>query len=126
MQRRSLEDIKVLASKHGGECLSTTYRNIRSPSLLWRCAQGHEFEATGWNVLRGGWCPTCRVPRRGLQAETLARFIEIALPILLRGEPHVKAARALGVSAPRFRKILRSDPMFATFRLKGPGRPLGR
>lgn len=123
MRRRNLEDMLHLAATHGGECLSTGYRNIRNPPLQWRCAHGHEFESTAWNVLRGGWCPTCRTPKRGLQPETLARFVEIALPILLRGESHVKA---LGVSASRFSKILRSDPRFAAFRWKGPGRPLGR
>ena len=47
------------AKSLGGEILSTEYRNIHS-KYRWRCALGHEWDATWGNVLhRDSWCKTC-------------------------------------------------------------------
>ena len=46
------------AKAKGGECLSTEYIN-RKTKLRWRCAEGHEWEATSHHVKRGTWCGTC-------------------------------------------------------------------
>ncbi len=52
-------DMKAAAEFRGGQCLSATaggpYEKLR-----WRCAFGHEFEASPMLVLKGGhWCPEC-------------------------------------------------------------------
>lgn len=56
-----INDMRGAAKFRGGECLSETMENgeIFRP-LKWKCAFGHEFEATPNLVLRGGhWCPEC-------------------------------------------------------------------
>lgn len=57
-KRLSLGTMQRIASRRGGTCLSTTYRSIRD-KFLWRCSEGHEWYASGDNVRRGSWCPTC-------------------------------------------------------------------
>jgi hypothetical protein len=55
----TLEDMQRLARERGGECLSTEYRNS-AEKLRWRCARGHEWEATGRDVRNSdSWCPKC-------------------------------------------------------------------
>ena len=56
--RGTIEQMQVVAKKHRGKCLSTTYVNNRT-KLRWRCKKGHEWEATPSNVTRGTWCPVC-------------------------------------------------------------------
>ncbi|AMO94021.1 hypothetical protein CFter6_1309 [Collimonas fungivorans] len=48
-----------MAAARGGECLSDTYVNIQS-HLLWRCAYGHEWQATPAQIARNHWCPGCQ------------------------------------------------------------------
>ena len=50
--------MKALATEHGGRCLSRRYVNKRTP-MEWECGEGHRWEATPANVLRGHWCHTC-------------------------------------------------------------------
>ena len=50
--------MRELAHHLGGECVSTDYVNVRT-HLRWRCAAGHEWEASPANVKRGHWCPFC-------------------------------------------------------------------
>jgi len=47
-----------LAKKRNGECLSTEYINAHT-KLLWKCADGHEWEAKPNNIQQGKWCPIC-------------------------------------------------------------------
>lgn len=54
--------MRRLGRYHGGECLSLEYVNAER-KLRWRCAVGHEWEATPTNVVAGHWCPKCN--RRG-------------------------------------------------------------
>lgn len=56
--KKSLELLKEVARKNGGECLATSYPN-QSVKLPWRCANGHEWMSTGQIILGGSWCPTC-------------------------------------------------------------------
>ncbi|WP_410592287.1 zinc-ribbon domain-containing protein [Bacillus sp. SIMBA_074] len=45
--------------KRGGECLSINYHS-NGERLKWRCAKGHEWEATPNNIKsKGQWCPEC-------------------------------------------------------------------
>lgn len=58
----SIDDYRQAAAFRGGEVLSQT---ADSPykKITWRCADGHEFEATPFAVLRGGhWCDKCCYP----------------------------------------------------------------
>ena len=54
----SLDALKKTANEHGGECLSTEYINNRH-KYLWRCSEGHEWEAKANNLRSGSWCPKC-------------------------------------------------------------------
>jgi len=57
--RLTLEDLKAVAASKGGECLSTVYVNALS-NLRWRCAKGHEWEATPSSIKNGDtWCLIC-------------------------------------------------------------------
>ncbi len=57
----SLEDSKGAAEFRGGECLSgSMVQGDWTTKLKFRCAFGHEFEASPRLVLEGGhWCPVC-------------------------------------------------------------------
>src|SRR5438128_11201609 len=57
-EQLTLARMQEAAAKLGGECLSTEYKDLRTP-MRWRCAQGHEWEAQGQNVRRGKWCLRC-------------------------------------------------------------------
>jgi hypothetical protein len=56
--QNSLAAVKDFAKNKGGLCLSKNYSN-RQSKLLWKCAEGHEWEATYSHVSRGSWCPEC-------------------------------------------------------------------
>jgi len=60
----TIKDMKVLADKRGGKCLSDTYVNNRT-KLLWECVEGHQWEAIPATVKRGRWCPICARFRSG-------------------------------------------------------------
>ncbi|MDE6444622.1 MAG: NAD(P)-dependent oxidoreductase [Muribaculaceae bacterium] len=56
-----IEDMREAARFRGGKCLSNEMEkgDLGTP-LKWRCAFGHEFEATPRLVLKGGhWCKEC-------------------------------------------------------------------
>ena len=63
----TIEDMQKAAAKRGGECLSETYVNSRQ-KLLWRCAKGHKWEAVGYSIRSGTWCPVCAGKRPKLTA----------------------------------------------------------
>lgn len=54
-----LREIQEIAAKRGGVCLSTEYRPARE-RMRFRCAQGHEWEASSGHISEGSWCPKCR------------------------------------------------------------------
>jgi len=53
-----LEELKELAKKFGGECLSDFYINSDT-KIRWRCKDGHKFEAVAYSVKNHQWCPVC-------------------------------------------------------------------
>jgi hypothetical protein len=59
-----IKDMQQAAKFRGGECLSKTMtKGDLTTKLKWRCAFGHEFEASPTLVLLGGyWCPDCEAP----------------------------------------------------------------
>ena len=54
----SIEEMRKLATKRGGMCISDKYVNNRI-KLLWRCAEGHEWKTAPTMILQGYWCPRC-------------------------------------------------------------------
>ncbi|MGB0390730.1 MAG: zinc-ribbon domain-containing protein [Salibacteraceae bacterium] len=54
-----LEYMKKIAKQRDGKCLSKNYSNVKT-KLLWRCSEGHQFEATPDNVRKGAWCGKCK------------------------------------------------------------------
>jgi hypothetical protein len=68
-QRHDL--LERLASKRGGSLLERDYVGGHLP-LTVRCANGHRFQLTAKNLMRGLWCARCRPLNR--QSE----FLELA------------------------------------------------
>ena len=62
------EQMRQIARERGGRCLSTAYRNGRTP-LLWECSQRHRWRARPANIKggtrkKGSWCLECYNTRR--------------------------------------------------------------
>jgi len=56
--RLTIADMKKLARKKKGKCLSSDYVNNRT-KLLWECSNGHQWRTTPMTINKGSWCPTC-------------------------------------------------------------------
>src|SRR5438132_8433503 len=55
----TIEEARRLAYNKNGQCLSGKYINSSSP-LLWKCAEGHEWESLLSNVKNNNsWCLEC-------------------------------------------------------------------
>ena len=63
-RRGTIEDLRAVAAKKEGECLSVEYLGD-DKNHLWRCREGHEWPALPTNVKKGSWCPDCAGNRRG-------------------------------------------------------------
>ena len=72
-ERRTIEEMQLLAELEGGNCLSTEYVNVAT-SLEWQCANGHTWFAKPTEVKNGSWCPTCT----GVAGEVLERARDFA------------------------------------------------
>jgi hypothetical protein len=57
-RRASIEDMKELARKKGGNCISENYINSQT-KLKWQCKEDHVWEAKPNCISRGQWCPYC-------------------------------------------------------------------
>jgi hypothetical protein len=68
MQKLDISQMKTLARKRGGKCVSTHYVNC-GVALLWECANGHRWSAVPSSIRKGTWCPECAGVRRGTIAE---------------------------------------------------------
>lgn len=72
--RYTLEDMQRVARARGGECVSKRFVTMNH-RLRWRCAEGHEWRATGSQVATTGtWCAACV----GLARGTIAEMRELA------------------------------------------------
>ena len=58
VSKYDIKQIREIAKKRDGKCLSDTYRNNRT-KLKWMCAKGHTWEAVLSSVNQGRWCPYC-------------------------------------------------------------------
>jgi hypothetical protein len=54
----ALAKIHDAAQQRGGACLSETYQGMLHHYRM-RCSAGHEWLATGNNILSGRWCRLC-------------------------------------------------------------------
>jgi hypothetical protein len=55
----TLTEMKKVAKKCGGLCLSKKYISTRL-ALVWQCKKGHVWKASPSSVIkRQNWCPTC-------------------------------------------------------------------
>ena len=57
-KRLTIEEMKGIACKRKGKCLSDVYFNART-SLDWQCAKGHTWRAAPDTIKSGSWCPYC-------------------------------------------------------------------
>lgn len=55
---KSIEDLRALAARRGGSCVSKS-RVAMNGNSLWRCAQGHAWRTQPRTVSEGSWCPRC-------------------------------------------------------------------
>ena len=54
-----IRDLVAYAESRGGRLLSPEFRGARTPHR-WCCAVDHEFQASPWILIYGGyWCPDC-------------------------------------------------------------------
>ncbi len=70
--------LHTLAAEQGGVVLSAQYINDCT-KLTFRCAKGHEFEASPGHVKSGKWCPSCGYARVGRvkRERSLAQLTEM-------------------------------------------------
>jgi hypothetical protein len=59
----TIAEMKDIAQKRGGRCLSKEYINYRT-KLIWECAKGHQWKASPDKVKQGTWCPICSKIKR--------------------------------------------------------------
>ncbi len=71
--RCGLEEMKTLAAKRGGVCLSVSYTSVGA-KMRWCCARGHEWDAIPSNIKKGRWCPYCS----GKARKTVNDMLELA------------------------------------------------
>lgn len=58
VKKLTLDDMRFLANKNGGKCLSKEY--ITSTTRLeWQCDKGHIWKALPKDIKRSHWCPIC-------------------------------------------------------------------
>ena len=57
-KKYTIEDMKKLAQKRDGKCLSKNYVNALT-KLKWQCSRKHIWEAIPINIRRGSWCLEC-------------------------------------------------------------------
>lgn len=72
-RKLDFQDIKKLAEKRNGECLSKEKDYINTNSKFkWRCEHGHEWYASITSIKHGNkWCPYCPLGYR----ENFSRFL---------------------------------------------------
>lgn len=59
LKNMTISDMKTLASKNGGQCLSKKYIDMHH-NLSWQCTKGHVWKATPTSIKHGSsWCPHC-------------------------------------------------------------------
>ena len=62
-KKHTIEELRALAIEREGKCHSSEYLGV-SAKYRWECTRGHQWEATGDQVLRGSWCIKCAAIER--------------------------------------------------------------
>lgn len=76
IQRRCTQkSIDELAESKGGKCLS--FYNKSSVQMLWKCDQGHTWEASYTTIKSGSWCPRCAFNRKMINRKTIDELAEL-------------------------------------------------
>ncbi len=57
-QKGTIEELRRIAERKGGSCLSEEYINNYS-KLRWQCKEGHQWDAVPSSITRGFWCRIC-------------------------------------------------------------------
>jgi nucleoside-diphosphate-sugar epimerase len=57
----TIRDMRELARSRGGQCISKEYVDTKT-KLRWKCAFGHDWEASPRLLKAGHWCPECTPP----------------------------------------------------------------
>lgn len=70
-----LNEMKDVAKKLGGDCLSSKYMGIHTKHQ-WICKEGHQWESIYGSVKKGHWCPYCGGRNRA--GDTLKEIKDIA------------------------------------------------
>ena len=63
-RKTTIFDLRFLARRRGGKCLTSTYLGNKVPHL-WECKNRHRWSAAPNHIKEGHWCPTCAGNRRG-------------------------------------------------------------
>jgi len=63
MRKLTLQEMKLIAHRHGGECLSKRYISSQD-KLRWQCENGHIWKALPSSIKQGFWCGKCFDDRR--------------------------------------------------------------
>lgn len=94
-----LEDIKNAAKFRGGECLSSSMtKGDMKTKLSFKCAFGHEFEASPRLILEGGhWCPQCERESWNYQEEARVNpfFAQVWYALHGKNEKAIKYKKAI-------------------------------
>ena len=87
--KNTLDIANMVAINKGGDCISNEYIN-GSSHLRWKCAKGHEWNATlesvknrdSWCLIcaanvkyQGSWCPFCQNKRQNICREILTNYL---------------------------------------------------
>jgi len=68
-----IEDMRKIAKRRGGQCLSKEYTNNYS-KLKFQCREGHKWEAIPSSMKRGFWCPLCASNAQKLTIEEMRQI----------------------------------------------------
>lgn len=78
VKKHTIEEIRKIAEKKGGKCLSKKYSNNKG-ALLWECAEGHRWRRDAHGILSGAWCGRCAHARIGIsQRDTIENMQKLA------------------------------------------------
>ena len=72
---KTIDDMKLMALLHRGECLSDEY-NLSQSKLTWKCENGHIWDAKPNDVQQGYWCDICA--RNKIKNRNFLSVIKIA------------------------------------------------
>jgi len=75
MKNSNLEEMKEIAKRKGGKCLSKEYVNSQT-KLKWKCREGHAWETKPNTIQSGSWCPVCANNANKLSTEERRQYLK--------------------------------------------------